>query len=264
MKLIYETKKNSFMSRILTLVCMAAMVFVFLKMDLTSLVFGKVGTPAPQINLMSKEQVSEISAIMKQQNEQKVNNPVESIEQIPKPMQPVLEPRNQIYESGSVYQYADESGMIVMVDDLSKVPVKFREKMKVSAGVSGQQRTAVKVMNNQIWVPVTLGHKGATVTALLLLDTGATNTSISPELARRLGVLAGETTRGRATLADGRMVQTAHVVFDHVMVGPKVKYNLDVQILPRSGNEVTGLLGMNFLQNFPYIIESREGVIRWQ
>ncbi|MDD2734214.1 MAG: retropepsin-like aspartic protease [Desulfuromonadaceae bacterium] len=112
--------------------------------------------------------------------------------------------------------------------------------------------------------PLTIAHKGRTVTTLLLLDTGATNTSISPALARRLGVQTTETTGGKARLADGSMVQTAHVVVDSVTVGPKAKRYLTVQIIPRSGNEETGLLGMNFLGDFPHIIEARAGTIRWQ
>ncbi|MDD5106743.1 MAG: hypothetical protein PHC49_14120 [Desulfuromonadaceae bacterium] len=71
-------------------------------------------------------------------------------------------------------------------------------------------------------------------------------------------------TGGKATLADGSMVQTAHVVVDHVTVGPKAKRYLNVQIMPRSGNEETGLLGMNFLGDFPHIIEAKAGTIRWQ
>ncbi|RII29767.1 MAG: hypothetical protein CXR30_10660 [Geobacter sp.] len=136
--------------------------------------------------------------------------------------------------------------------------------MKMSPGVYGQQRTMVRVHNNQIWVPVTFVHKGRTVTALLLLDTGATSTSISPALARRLDVQAAETTVGAASLADGRVVRTAHVVVENATVGPKAKRNLNVQIMPRAGNEETGLLGMDFLGDFPHVIETKAGVIRWQ
>ena len=45
---------------------------------------------------------------------------------------------------------------------------------------------------------------------------------------------------------------------------PKVKRDLNLQIMPRSGNEETGLLGMNFLGEFPHIIEAKAGIIRWQ
>lgn len=48
---------------------------------------------------------------------------------------------------------------------------------------------------------------------------------------------------GRATLADGSTVQAAHFVIDRVTVGPKIKRDLNVQNLPRAGNDVTGLLG---------------------
>jgi clan AA aspartic protease (TIGR02281 family) len=255
------------MSAVLILIGMPALLFLFMKVDLTAMVFGKIGVQEPPVKSMTQAQYAEVLALAKQQKSEQQNGIAGPDTQIAVPMQKEADqqitpaPKN---EPGSVYQYIDSSGMIVMVDDLDKVPTKYRAKMKVSSGTYGQQRTAVKVQNNQVWVPVTIAHNGRTVTTLLLLDTGATNTSISPALARRLGVQTTETTGGKARLADGSMVQTAHVVVDSVTVGPKAMRYVNVQIIPRSGNEETGLLGMNFLGDFPHIIEARAGTIRWQ
>ena len=267
MKLRYETKRNPFMTGVLVFTAVAALFSVLEKVDLTSLIFGKTGSPVPAIATMTREQSAEVLALWKQQNAQKQDTTPEPIIQAVVPTQQIIEQTPaapQKNESGSIYHYTDTSGMIVMVDDLEKVPSKYRAKMKTSSGTYGQQRTAVKVLNNQVWVPVTFAHKGRTVSTWLLLDTGATNTSISPALAQRLGIQAIETTRGNARLADGSTVQTAHIVVDNVTVGPKMKRSLNVQIMPRSGNEETGLLGMNFLGEFPYIVETRAGIIRWQ
>ena len=251
------------MTGVLVAVCLISLLSVLLKTDFTTTVFGKIGTPEPHSQAMSQEQGADVLALWRQQNPQNT---------APAPRQdmPVAAPPEQgnglvpANEPGTVYQYTDASGMIVMVDDLGKVPMKFRAKMKMSSGVYGQQRTIVKVHNNQIWVPVTFAHKGRTVAALLLLDTGATNTSISPALARRLDIQAAETTGGAANLADGSVVRTAYVVVENTTVGPKAKRSLNVQIMPRAGNEETGLLGMDFLGDFPHIIEAKSGVIRWQ
>ena len=267
MKLRYDTKRNPVMSGVLILIGMSALFYVLLKIDFTRLVFGQIGVQEPPMRTMTKEQYAEVIALAKQQNVEKQDTASGPENQVEPPIQRVDGQRItsvQINETGSVYQYIDAGGMIVMVDDLEKVAVKFRSTMKTSSGMYGQQRTAVRVLNNQIWVPVTIAHKGRAVSTWLLLDTGATNTSISPALARRLGVQTTETTGGKVRLADGSMVQAAYVVVDHVTVGPKAKRNLNVQIMPRSGEEETGLLGMNFLGDFPHIIEARAGTIRWQ
>ena len=255
------------MTTVLILICISALLLLFINVDLTNMVFGKIGVQEPPMKSMTQAQYAEVLALAKQQKSEKPDVITGPDVQIAVPMQLEAEQRNTLApnnEPGSIYQYIDSGGMIVMVDDLNKVPAKYRAKMKVSSGTYGQQRTAVKVQNNQVWVPVTITHKGRTVSTWLLLDTGATNTSISPALARRLGVQTTETTGGKATLADGSTVQTAHVVVDHVTVGPKAKRYVNVQIMPRSGNEETGLLGMNFLGDFPHIIEARAGTIRWQ
>ena len=267
MKLSYDTKRNPIMTSVLILVSITTLLYVLMNVDLKAAVFGKIGPREPSLETMSKEQYAEVLALAKQQNAQRQDTSPEPAIQIAAPKEQVTEqraPSTKTKEPGSIYQYIDTSGMVVMVDDLEKVPVKYRAKMKTSSSMYGQQRTAVKMINNQIWVPVTLGHKGRMVTTWLLLDTGATNTSISPALAQRLGIQAADTNSGKATLADGRMVQTAHVVIDHVTTGPKVKRDLNVQILPRAGDEETGLLGMNFLSEFPHIVDTKAGIIRWQ
>jgi len=267
MKLRYDTNRNPVMSGVLLIISIIALLSILLKMDLTGLVFGKIGVQEHPMNTMTNEQYAEVLTLWKQQYSERQDAALAPDKQLVAPMKLMEEkmiPPAPTHEPGSVYQYVDTNGMIVMVDDLDRVPTKYRTKMKISSGMYGQQRTTVNVQNNQIWVPVTIGHKGSSVTAMLILDTGATNTSISPALARRLGVQAAETTGGKAKLADGSMVQTSHVVVDHVMVGPKVKRSLNVQIMPRSGDEETGLLGMNFLGDFPHIIDARAGIIRWQ
>ncbi len=267
MKLRYETKRNPLMTGVLVVVSVISLLFILVKTDFTTMIFGKIGIPETHSQAMSQEQSADVLALWRQQSSQKTAPAPEQDMPLAAPSEQTvgqgggLVPAN---EPGTVYQYTDASGMIVMVDDLEKVPVKYRAKMKKSSGMYGQQRTIVKVHNNQIWVPVTFAHKGRTVTALLLLDTGATNTSISPALARRLDVQAAETTGGAASLADGSVVRTVYVVVENATVGPKAKRNLNVQIMPRAGSEETGLLGMDFLGDFPHVIDTKTGVIRWQ
>jgi len=239
--------------------------FIYLSSLRTNQAMGNSKSSPGEVTLMSKKRSNQIIAMWKQMaTEQSQEQPPYSPNSIVPP-EPVKPPgQTQGAKVGSIYKYTDESGMIVMVDDLDKVPKKYRNKMQVTGGNSGQQRTTIKVVNNQVWVPVTISHRGRSASTWLLLDTGATNTSISPALAQRLGIQPAETVGGSATLADGRVVQTATVVVDQVTVGPKSKQSLNVQIIPRANGEETGLLGMNFLGDFPHMIETGAGIIRWQ
>ena len=70
------------------------------------------------------------------------------------------------------YQYTDSSGTVVMVDDESKVPAKYRNKLRSDKSVTKAGKvTAVSVRNNQVRVPVTLCYRNNTVEAQLVLDT---------------------------------------------------------------------------------------------
>lgn len=270
MKLKYETKRNPYMTAILVVVSIGCLFVALPKIDLSQTVFGDIRNSepsVPKINTMTKEQYAEVVAILNQQNLQKQNAEPDPISQTKIPIEQVPNDRIdkvQPNESSSIYQYIDASGMIVMVDNLDKVPEKYRKKMKTIAAGYKQTQTALKIQSNQIWVPIQISYKGQAHSTLLLLDTGATITSISPALARRLGIQLEDTTTGKATLADGNIVQTGHVTVDSVTVGPKTIRNLKIQILPRAGVEETGLLGMDFLSMFPHTVEVSSRTIRWQ
>jgi predicted aspartyl protease len=166
------------------------------------------------------------------------------------------------------FQYTDRDGTVVMVDDESKIPKKFRKQTRTTRADTGgaSKTTAVMVKNNQVIVPVRFSYRNTTVDAWLLLDTGATTTTISTDLADRLGIKPGSTQRRLAQVADGRVVQTFRTRVDHMAVGPKMKHSAEVSIVPSNGPDMgfDGLLGMNFLGDFPYRLDLNGQLIEWQ
>jgi predicted aspartyl protease len=166
------------------------------------------------------------------------------------------------------FQYTDQDGTVVMVDDESKIPAQHRKKVKSSKSDSAivSKTTAVRFRNNHALVPVRLNYRNSTVEAWLLLDTGAAVTVISPGLAKRLGISQESTESRLAQLADGRVVETFSTRVDSLAVGPKIKYNAEVTIMPVNGpiTGFDGLLGMNFLGEFRYHLDVNNQTIEWQ
>lgn len=124
--------------------------------------------------------------------------------------------------------------------------------------------TPVVISGNSVLVPVTLSYRGTSVRVRLLLDTGASVTTISEAVAAQLGVQNGDTNPATGVLADGRRVDARWFVVDSVGVGPKTATQLRAAILLRSGGAgYDGLLGMDFLRKFRYQVDFDRQVIDW-
>jgi len=167
------------------------------------------------------------------------------------------------------FQYTDQDGTVVMVDDEGKIPAKYRKQTRTTKAETGvaSKTTAVRVKNNnQVFVPVRISYRNTVVDAWLLMDTGATSTVISTDLADRLGIKPASTERRLSQVADGSVVQAYRTRVDFMAVGPKTKLNAEVSILPSNGPGMgfDGLLGMNFLGDFPYRLDMNTHVIEWQ
>jgi len=172
-----------------------------------------------------------------------------------------------VEEPGEFYQYTDNNGVIHFVDSPEKIPRRYLNRLIVRKDrPAPRQTTGVVIVANQIHVPVSIKIGNKTVEATLLLDTGATITCITEDVAARLKIDVEKTRLVSMGLADGRMIDIHVTKVDSVAVGERSKSSLEIGILP---NFVTkemreGYLGMDFLSNFQYRIDLQNNLIRWQ
>lgn len=188
---------------------------------------------------------------------------------------PVLEPHisknsskedNQPENTKTIYSYTDDKGTFHYVDDINIVPEKYYENMQINVSTPMQPNPDTKVIikNNQIFVPVTIAFKEKTVKTFLLLDTGASITTISQNLASRLGVKKKASIQGKVKVADGRVIDAYLFIADRLSVDIKSSQNVEISVLPKCGGKnFEGLLGLNFLQNFHYQVNFLNHVIEW-
>ena len=95
----------------------------------------------------------------------------------------------------------------------------------------------------------------------LLLDTGASITTLTPDAARRLN-LHYDLSRSISLATAGGLVSAPLIEVSGFMVGEAEVDRLQVGILPLVGADgFDGLLGMNFLQRFASSINQRDGVL---
>ena len=167
--------------------------------------------------------------------------------------------------SGEFYQYEDENGSLNFTDDQSKIPKKFKKKQRVREDDVSDPNSSimhVRIVKNQVLVPVTVAYRGKEVHATFLLDTGANNCTISPSLADRLNISPQDANRGLAQVVGGGVYVVGSTKLDYVVVGPNRKYEVMVSVIS-SGGSNDGLLGMNFLRELRYHIDFDSNSIRW-
>lgn len=96
-----------------------------------------------------------------------------------------------------------------------------------------------------------------------LVDTGASLTAISQDMARELGYRIGPQLRWiRVRTANG-VVEAPIVVLESLSIQGFTVENVEAIALPRHGSKA-GLLGLNFLNHFKYTVDANRGELRLQ
>ena len=142
----------------------------------------------------------------------------------------------------------------------------LQKKVWKDVGSSGSKpdnnATRVTLAGNTVLVPVTLGDRGNTVEALLVLDTGSSVTLISTEIAARLDIHS--TVTRKVQVVGGALVEVALARLSYISVEPYTKKDVLIGIIEDNGPlKYDGLLGMDFLRDLKYHIDFEHRVIRW-
>jgi len=120
----------------------------------------------------------------------------------------------------------------------------------------------VFISGRQVFVPVKLKNGNAETEAILLLDTGATSSVITPEVAARLNI--GETENVRVSVVGGRVLNAKKLIVSEMRVGPVRREKQEVVIIrQRQGAMGDGLLGMSFLAGLKYTIDFQNQRLNW-
>lgn len=167
--------------------------------------------------------------------------------------------------SGEFYQYEDENGSVNFTDDPAKIPKKLKHKRRVRDDDVSDPNSSVmhvRIVKNQVLVPVTVAYRGKEVRATFLLDTGADTCTITPSLANRLGIDPKDANARLAQVVGGGVFVVGSANLDYIVVGPNRKYEVAVTVIS-SGASNDGLLGMNFLRELRYHIDFNSNTIRW-
>lgn len=97
------------------------------------------------------------------------------------------------------------------------------------------------------------------VPATLMVDTGASLTTITPELAAKLTPVPGSESTGLTTVADGRRIPVKMFRVSSVEVGRSKESLVAVAVMPTPGPGLDGLLGMSFLEHFAVQVDGATG-----
>nr|WP_284694506.1 retropepsin-like aspartic protease [Geomonas sp. Red32] len=144
-------------------------------------------------------------------------------------------------------------------------PVREEKAAAARSLVREGEVTPVRVVNNQVLVPVVLKQGGVSVKLELLLDTGASRTGVHESAIARLPLDLRQARPINVEVADGRSVRSRLATIDLVAVGPFTHPGQEIVVISFTGAGALhdGLLGMDILGRHRYQLDMEKEVIRW-
>ncbi len=175
------------------------------------------------------------------------------------------------------YKYVDRNGVTFWVDDAETIPKEYRTPIPSGDGgafspaqdvspavMHPQSFTPISIKNNQIMVTVIFKNRGKRVRARMVLDTGASVTTIYGPVAARLNLNKNRLSRGASLSANGSVTETLLTKVDFIEVGDKLLANSEVMVMPTMNSMgIDGLLGNTFLRYFNFTIDYEKQLLIW-
>ncbi len=139
-----------------------------------------------------------------------------------------------------------------------------RREERVISG--GDEPTKVRIRGNAVLVPVTVVYGGREADVQLLLDTGATATTLHAAVADRLAVDLDRAKKARVQVVGGEVLDARVIQVDSLTVGPHTKRNVRAVVVPHRGpaSGYDGLLGMDVLRGLKYRVDFNKELLVWE
>jgi clan AA aspartic protease (TIGR02281 family) len=124
---------------------------------------------------------------------------------------------------------------------------------------SGKRTVKLEKVGNSYFIEAVINGKHK---ARLMLDTGATSVLISPDFANKIGLKLSGCGGMSSTLADGSSVLSQSTILDKVKVGSVSVEKVSAHVIGTSNvQHYDGLLGMSFLNNFIFTIDTENNLL---
>ena len=131
-------------------------------------------------------------------------------------------------------------------------------------GTAAQFSVPLKSNRNALMVDAVLEHDKNQAIGTFIIDTGATYTSISQEMAEQMGLDLENCDKVYITTANGR-IEVPKVVIDKLNVNGLEAHNVEATVIQvRHGSSFSGLLGLSFIRQFVLPIDPQAGQLIFQ
>ncbi|MDH5546957.1 MAG: retroviral-like aspartic protease family protein [Gammaproteobacteria bacterium] len=117
----------------------------------------------------------------------------------------------------------------------------------------------MKTQGNNLFVDAILNHSSPPMH--FLVDTGASLTTISPQVANALGVFHGDDTSVVSVSTANGTVSAPKITLENVAVADAQVDDVETVVLANMGEGIDGLLGLSFLQHFDVEISNEENLL---
>ncbi|GEM_PF-5615530 len=179
------------------------------------------------------------------------------------PLPTISDFEKQKYQSfstaGKVFSWRDKEGRQNFSN--TNFPLE-NETLQVQTEINTYQKvTKIKIIGNQIYVPVTIINKGKEIVINMVLDTGCSQTTIPYKILNSVNpIYSGNI---KSTLADGSIAHGKETIIDFLVVGPKRVKDIKITGSEVAGSANKGLLGLNFLKYNPFKIDFEKEMLVW-
>ena len=172
--------------------------------------------------------------------------------------------------SADLYRWVDERGVVHFSDNEHNIPLEFRENVTRIIGLAPSKPPDNPAFTGRASVP--LVKKGltavvevkinSTTKANFILDTGASYTVISEDIAKELNIDLGKKhPKIRLQTANG-IINVPLVTLDSIEISGLRVDDLAAAVHDFSSDtNIAGLLGLNFLGNFRMDLDTEKGVL---